>query len=813
MSCEPKINVVLEMTLFGKYDTGQSITIRLTNQAALDQKTPIESYPALLSITGVGVQQNEFYPKNKTGTVVLNNTRDALAFERRITDLSSVYAIQNAQASIYIACVSEDDEDVEADLQLIWEGRIKSVNYASNATITSQKLSLSLGSDEEEHIVTRVLRRDDFPDIPNRSKGKYLPLVFGREQQVIPYPLEEPVQEGVNGTKLRCGYATNFETAVGNPFRNIGVTKILAKDLSSEVEEYSQYKEIISAVDINTPVYEETGVTIGSIPDLAKPRAFWVPYFPGFTVADSHIVTGIRLLVQGNNSGATEIEGEVSIRLHRQQVNAQRPRQTSESFSTAVVEKKDYLTQWVGNAIFAIDAVFDKPVPIVGDGTYWISIQGSGESDANNLTILPIINSNPGVVPGIVTHWKTPDDDDRDNEDTWLEETAFVGQTTASFQLYGMVIGDFPDGDGTADNDGLGYSYTDLRYQDFSTTHPAGAQKVEDLTRIDLIYEMEGLKDVNGGITGVPNFILGNPVWQLYALLHTYNGLSWDPGPLNSLRFSDSHTQYFETNRPFFRETAGRSYGKATNVDIIKEIGRNSYSTITYDGIGGSAEYSILAVGKTRNPDVTLNDDDFLMERWTVSNLTEVINALDMNYARRLDDIHFQSSLDQEQFRDYSNTFTTHSRDGGIGQTYSEKSYFHYEERRLNNENFDFINDDVSAATVGELYLRLHDHPPEYAQIKVPYCRLRQSIRMLDVVQLNSTELPALRGTTPRIETEDDECRLNGNPTARTRSITGVVQAITLNYEQNGQVYLRYLVRLANQENDPMIEFFNAEEI
>lgn len=813
MSCSPKIFVALDLTLYGKYDTSKSVQIRLTNQTALEQKTPIESYPALLSITGVGVQQDEFYPKNKTGTVVLNNTRDAIAFGKRISDLASTFAIQNAKATISIAVIPEDDEDVELDLQLIWEGRVSSVNYATNATITSQKLSLSLKSDEEEHIVTRVLRKEDFPDMPNRSKGKYLPIVFGFDQQVIPYPLEEPIQEGVNGTKMSCAYATNMETAVGNPFRNIGITKILAKDLSTEGEEYSQYKEVKSANDINTPVYQQVGSTVATVPDIANARAFWIPYFPDYATSESFIVTSIALQVQGNNSAATEIEGEVSIRIHRQQVNAQRPKQPSETLATAVVEKKDYLANWVGNSVFTIQAVFDKFVPIVGDGTYWISIQASGENEPENVTKLPIINANPGVVPGIVTHWKTTEAATKDNEDTWLEETAYPGQTTASFQLYGLVLGDFPDGDGSADEDGLGYSYTDLRYQDFFSTHPQGAQETDDLTRIDLIYEISGLKDVNGGITGVPNFILGNPVWQLYALLHTYNGVSWDAGPLNSLRFADSHDQYFNTNRPLFRETAGRSYGKVTNVDIIKEIGRNSYSTITYDGIGGPAEYSILAVGKKRYPTIFLNDNDFLMERWTVSNLSEVINALDLNYARRLDDIHFQSSLDQDQFRDYSKTFYTHSRDGGIGQQYSEKSYFHYGERRLNNENFDFINDDISAATVGELFLRLHDHPPEYAQVKIEYGAITNGIRMLDVVQLNSTELPSSYGTLPRVETEDDDCRLAGNPTAVTKSITGVVQAITLNYEQNGQVFFRYLVRLANQENDPMIEYFIAEDI
>jgi hypothetical protein len=805
-----KTVVVLELTLFGKYDTSKTTTIRLTNQSALKQKTPVESYPCLLSVTGVGVEQNEFYPKNRTGNVVLDNSRHAIAFQKRITDLAGGYVIQGAAASIYVACVLEDDEDVEADLELTWQGQIRSVNYNTNATRTSQKLSLSLGRDEEEHTISRVIRRDDFPDVPDRSKNKYMPIVLGFDQQVTPYPLEEAVQEGVNGTKLQFGYATNMEGVLGNQFRNIGIQKILAKDISKREAEFNKYFEVQSAVDMVTPVYKQIqiGPIVGTVPDLAKPRGFWIPYFPGFTASPNHIVTGIRLFVQGNSSGAPEIEGELSIRLHRQRVNAQRPQPPSKGLAEAVVVKSDYLSDWVGGAIFAVEAVFDEPVPIVDDGTYWISVQGSSENDPNNITLLPIIDANPGVVPGIVTHWATTEDTLKDNDDSWVEEKGYgPTQTTASFELLGLVVGDFPDGDGTKDNDGLGFSYADLRYDDFSDTHPAGAQQMEDLSRVDLILEIDGLKDVTGAVTGVPGFILGNPTWQLDALFHTYDGTTWNPGTFNPARFAASHTQYIDIDSEFFRETAGRSYGKTTNIDIIKELGRNSYSTITYDGIGGIAEYSILAVGQTRSPSLVIKDDEALIERWSVNDLSYVVNTLDANYSRRLDNIHFQSSLDQEQFRDYSKTYRTHPRDGGVGQTYSEKSFFHYKERRLRDENFDYIFSDSSADSVANLFLRLHDHPAEYAQVLLPYCRYRQSVRMLDVVQINSTEMPTIHGTSPRTITEDDDCRLAGGPTSKARPVVGVVQAITFTYEERGQVFLRVLVRLATQENDPMINY------
>ncbi len=193
-----------------------------------------------------------------------------------------------------------------------------------------------------------------------------------------------------------------------------------------------------------------------------------------------------------------------------------------------------------------------------------------------------------------------------------------------------------------------------------------------------------------------------------------------------------------------------------------------------------------------------------LVERWFVNNLGTVTNALDMNYSRRLDNFHFQAERDQEDFKDYSKTLVVHFRDGDIGQQFGAISAEHYGERRPSNENYDFIFTDKSARSVATLLFRLHDHPYEYAQVIVPFCKYSE-LRMYDVIRINSTEVPSDWGTSPRIY-EDKECGPANDHMGKTKSLHAEIVALTINFQNDGPLQLRMLLRLITQVNDPLYD-------
>jgi hypothetical protein len=799
--------VKVVFTFRGKYDPDETITLSISNQVFLDDNEPYENFPILETISNIGTEMDEFFPKFRDGTISIDNSRDSLAFQRRFTDLSATYVIQGATVQIFAKATQAIAETLEGSFNLVWEGEIQRVNYTTNNTISSQRLSIGIGRPEPEHLVTKKLRRSEFPDIPDRSVNKYLPLVLGFNQQVIPYPIEQPVAEPGLGTKMNCAYATNLEGDSPSRFRNGGITRILAPDLNKETNQDSVYHPVLSAPDIVTFVYQTPGTVTSTLDDLSKPVAFWIPYFPGTFVANSYIVTGITLSIQGNGEGLpNDVEGELSIRIHRQRPNFLRPKPPSEQLAEAVVVKEDYADDYATNNIFFVQAVFDKPVPIVGAGTYWISIQGSKENEDAAKTKLPLVATVAGTPAGLETYWKTPKDDTKDvNGDTW-EPGEDSTQSTASFFLSGLVMGDFPSGDGSYDLDGLGYSYNTLRYQDFASTHPQGQQQVEDLTRIDLIYEITGLLDTDGTVTDVPNFILGNPIWQIEALFYTFDGNNWNEGPFDDFKFTETHIMYTDINEDLFRETAGRTFNKTTNIRLIRELARNSYSSVVYDTNTSAGVYQLLAHGKPRQATFFTDDSSAVFERYFINDLEEVINVMDINYARRLDNVHFQSDFDQEDLRDYSKTLEVHYRDGDIGEEFGAISYEHYGERRLKNENFDFIASDISALAVAELFLRLHDHPYEYAQLSVPYWTY-STLALYDIIQIKSTEIPSHFGTTPVQYRSDEDCRIAGPMPGKTRPLLGEVVALTFSYNRAEGATLNILARLITQQNDPVRTF------
>lgn len=802
--------------LYGKYDYNEELIFWVTNQMPLDEKAYEELiFPVLQSVTNVGVEQDEFYPKAVNGTLRINNTRDGLNFERRFTDLADLFVIQGAFVEIYTYCTNVKMQEFVDESNILWSGEIQSVQYGSRNERDGQRLTIGLGRTEPSHPVTKQLRVSEFIELPDRSKNKILPLVLGTQQQVIPYAIEEQVRQEPPivvpiGATQRFAYATNLEGSGANRFHNQGIDRYLIANPDKENQD-SEYKEVFSAdnpfiADYFPPV--PVGPPAATITNLSTPQAFWVAnYFPGIVPTTPRVVTTVAIELEGNGNGG-DAEGELSIRLHRQRPNFLRPTPVSDVLAEVVIDKSEFSSDWTGSGTFTVGGVFNRIVPLVDEGIYFLSVQGSNEDDPSSVTILNIydIAFQIGVPVGLVTHFKGTDTAGSENDETWVEELSFAvgGQSSANYGLLCLEFEDDP-APGGFDAEGLGYSQLTLRYNDAAAFFPnEGGQIIEDIDRIDLILEITGLTDTDGAVTGVPGFILGNPLSQIEALYSTFDGSGWVLGNFNNTRFTDSHTQYVDVNAEFFRDTSGRTFNRTTNIDIIKQLARNSYSVVTYDGINGAAEYALYAPGRRRAPVAHFTDSNAVIERWNVNNLSQVVNAINMNYARRLDNVHFQHERDTEQFDDYSQTQLFHYRDGGIGQNLSELSHLHYGERRMNDEDFDWILTNTSAGHVGELILSLHEHPYEYALANVSYCEF-DFLQMLDIVKISSTELPHIYGTNPLVCSVNtaNSCWFTGMPWSQSGSYEAEIVAMVFNYRPTGDTRLRLLLRLINFVNDP----------
>ena len=353
-----------------------------------------------------------------------------------------------------------------------------------------------------------------------------------------------------------------------------------------------------------------------------------------------------------------------------------------------------------------------------------------------------------------------------------------------------MEFLDSPNGTLTADRDGLGYSYVTTRYNDFlgATTH--GAYELEEPAKLDFILEINGLRDSDNSL---PNAAGGqaypiSPDSQAAVLLHRWIGDRWIKGLFDDTLSFNTHLQYYlPYDYAFFRQTQGRTFNRATNLEILRDICRSGYSQIYYN-FGGGAVYGLNAPGiekefelaKKMLPEITLKD----------------ITALPAKYIT-------ENDADQVDFKDYAATFRAGwNSPNTYYQQISAYSQRRFGDKRLSDEGFDWIGDARSAGSVAELYLRLHDFPYQYAWLRLPYCNT--DLKMFDVITISSTELPNCSGTNPAVMVDETSCGIVGSELIIARTLRGEIVGMTLSARDGEPVILDILLRLCVHEHDPL---------
>lgn len=800
--------VAVMLGLRGKYDIKKYVELWLTNQTPLDDNAIRAYFPIVESFNGIGVNMDEFTPKFNSGSIRLINDRDTLNFQKRLTDLAGEYAIQGAFAHIYASVKPLTDEQLQDNKNLLWAGKIDNVGYSTSNVQGSQTLTIQVTRPTREYQVSKRITRKyvsgiGSDDIPDRSYGKWLPMVFGRDVQVVPYSSVLDTQPGSLGYNFLYAMCYRSLNTVGRKFLMGGVQKYLTQDLETqEGNKDVKYKEVKSATSYLTPVFDQdSGATGATNSRVNRQKIYPLPYNPGTT--NPYIITSGSIKIKRSGAAGASATGTLTVKIHAEQDGFNIPKSPNESLAEAIIDKSAYAAQYTAGTEFVATFAFNRPVPICSTTkAYYISIQGSNEDVTGSTTAIDVVSYIAGVPAGR-TSWQTTDDSDRDNQNAWA--TNDEGNRSPRFKLYAVEFQDFKSGIGIPDEKGLDVCFVRAFWNDFSIT-----RSMPDFNRIDLILELDGLVDSDGVLGLDANTVVTQPNHLINILLHNWTGEQWVAGSYNTSRFSDTHDMYTNTAGLFFREINGRTYGKATNIEVIADIAKNSYSTFTYDGFGADSAYSLLAVGKQQTPVTLLTDDNAIFSQWFVNNQSTVVNTLTMNYARRLDSIHFQAKANQrEEAKEFSQSLEFGGLDGDLGETYGLKSYYLYGEQRSPIEEYNYISDEQSARSVAELFLRLHDHPYELVLVDVLWQEF-SFLKMYDLVRVQSTELPFILGTASTLSNDINECGLAGN-LFLAQDYRAQIIGMNLSLQKNRGLQMQLLLRLCVHENDPINNYAPVE--
>lgn len=768
--------------------------IWLTN-AEIDPEDGIPQYfPLIENVAGVGIAMDAFTPQFTSGSIRIVNSKDSLAFRKRLTDLSVDYVIQGAAAKVYVSLNPVKDNKFVDNKKLIYEGILESCSYFTIGDEQGQRVQLQVTKVQKEHQISQPINRNNSLQAPDNSIGKYLPLVIGEGVQVVPYSIAPPFQEGNIGFSF--AYATCFRSfdGTGRKFINRGISKYLIADLDAQLGVTKKYREVKGAPVFSAPVYEQVGAVItGNNNKTNRQTCYPIPYNPGVT--NPYLITTVLLVISSpGNPGTPSATGTISVKIHAELEGQRIPTAPREFLAEAVIDKSAYAAGYAAGTPILATAAFNRPVPICSlEKGYYLSVEMGNEEDVGSYTELGLASYSAGT-PAWGKSWETSDDAGAANENTWRPATE--GNLTAIFQLFGVEFIDEPEGNGIPSSRGLEVSGVSMKWQDYD-----GSRKIFAFDQLDMILEVDGIEDTDGAITGVPGTLINSPVDCADLLLHYYSEDRWQPGLFDRTKFADTHDVFNDTSNPLFRKVTGRTNGSATNIGLLSEIMRNTYSTLMYDGFGTAARYGVIGNGMRREITGSISDHDGQFQKYFFNSVDTVINTININYARRLDNVHFQTANDQEQFGEYSKTLSYDSNDDGVGESFSFYSYAHYGERTLSNENFDFIGDDQSAESVGQLYLMMHPHPFSYAQFEGVYARV-EDFRLYDLIHCTSTELPNSGGTAARAYPNNDECAIIGDM-VKAKVYVGEIVGIGFGLTPTELPTVVFLIRLIVNENDP----------
>ena len=136
----------------------------------------VKAFGILRAISGLGQTVGETLPINRTGAIVLDNTRGSIGSDTRFSDYLEDEEIVDQSIEIKSHLSPPETSSSSGDLKTEFKGVVRGVNVDNVSNLITLEI-------EQTYIKPDVLQTfvddDVFTDSPDRSLGRYLPLAFG----------------------------------------------------------------------------------------------------------------------------------------------------------------------------------------------------------------------------------------------------------------------------------------------------------------------------------------------------------------------------------------------------------------------------------------------------------------------------------------------------------------------------------------------------------------------------------------------------------------------------------------------------------
>jgi len=646
------------------------------------------------TISDLGASMDVVLPKKSGGSLVLENTRGSLRFDKRLSDYIENYAFVKQPLDIYTFKKQSGAIGVIADEEHELSGVVSGLSFDRDK-ITLNFKAVDFSTESPQYLINDT----KFPNAPGRTLDSYLPIVFG-DQEVIAYSVTDEDSDDFNKTTGDYLYASTF----GDDFVNGGVQNYYIKD------NVGRYVEIMPGATINTVVFD-------SLSGGGYVSNIWEVTDRAQKISSSQGYWSDRCRVHVNDGGNAARDTDLTLKIYAYN-------KTNQGSPLRKIYEETINSEAAVNAtgnFYYIEFSLTDIIAVGPNKGFYASLSRDPKGGADNISP---VTGDSGVSD--VDLWVIDDFDDN----------ASLRKTTGKpwkLEFFGPSITDVPT-PVTADIDAT----TGLGFSKFTITRSGSDGVGPDITSLDMIVKARGLKDDSSGTIVSANQNLNTAPLAVKLLYYKQNG--------DSLTGFDDTTYspatYLTTN------INGASSKKTTYRELIKDILRQNVSKLIPRK---DNKLSYWAYGYTTGnaPDAVITESDCAVKGFYILGEDNIVNAAKFAYDKR------QRPLNVEdiQGRDISNFLkvlelrkgTDAALDLLVGESWN---IYGLKEPQEAWEKLTWLNDSTSVRNFGEYLFTIFAKERLHVNIEIPYHKNNyKNIQVWDYVRFSHIDLSSDSGT------------------------------------------------------------------
>jgi hypothetical protein len=730
----PELNTFVKVTITMKaISDGSTTDISFCNREVLPE---LDMWPLLKRVDNLGSRNGEYLPELSRLSFSLINTPHSFGVERKFSDLLDRYTLIECPVKVYIAQIALGDESLaDGDFDEVWRSVITDLSMGEDDIRISMTRALI-----PNRLATKIVDRYSFPDAPEESLGKGIPLIFSEEDEFIeiqPIRTSEFYDYGSGAdTENRVDYV--YATTFSDEFLPSGTgadgVKVYAENQDRE------WQELTFVADPIEPLLEFPLVVASFLNSWGTVKEYGYKLLSGENVDGGEIIIGVNWFLFSTTYTLTPPTGDYSYTLKVYNSQDGFPgtviaSSTLESGDSRIV----YHDTLGGESVYKFEFRLSKPViiPLLdndpGSSAIFITMSRNDTGDKFSLC-------QEGTAPASLPDFEKYIITDATSGSDQNFYRYVVSQARDHFEVYAVSkTDDLSGGDADHYQNGLGHvSFTlGMRDQD----------NLPDITKIRLLAKSQGMRDDSSGtITATPSLRLEHPLHQVRLLLMEWDGAAWNENVFDYTKFDDTHLGAFYSGSRWGIKTAGATQGRVRTSDVINEICRAGNSRLVSFVSGTSQVLGLYVHGIHIDSSFIIDDERAVLKGFEILGTETILNKVQILYNRSIQ-TRVESLLAEGGSGNYTAIVDSDFDSLDVPYDLVARSKARWGELPLEDINYNFITKEQTAKSVAAYLLRRWNSPQILIQVEVPYSYYAD-LEAMNTGIIKMVNLPDYYGTT-----------------------------------------------------------------